>query len=146
MRAKIYIPGHLRGMKKRRNKPKRNPLRSRPKPTKSAIEALAAAGQSEDAIALRYQMRKNVLRARFADALDSGRELERVAAGEVQAEAAAQTKTDEILLDGIKSSFDSPWFDPEYGNLLFSGARTVEEAIEHCKQYGHFRVHKRDPK
>ncbi len=95
---------------------------------------MAAAGQSEDQIALYYGMHKNVLRARFIDALDRGREMERTAA----AEAGGATKTDQILLDSIKSSFKSHWFDPQDGNLLFDGARTVEEAIEHCKQFGHF--------
>ncbi len=96
---------------------------------------MAFAGQSEDAIALYYGLHKNNLRARFADALDRGRDRARDAA----AEAETPTKTDQILLDAIKASFDSDWNDPQFGNLLFDGATSIEQAIEECKQYGHFR-------
>jgi hypothetical protein len=103
-------------MKKRPNKPNKKSTRSRPKPSWAAIEAMTAAGQSEDAIALHFRLAKNTLRANYADALDAGRDRAREAALGNLIE-----KVDYCFLDVAERSFLSDWVGPQFGNELYAG-------------------------
>jgi hypothetical protein len=75
---------------------------------------MAFAGQSEDAIALYYGLHKNTLRARFAHALDRGRDRAR------KAIACDLTREEKCALNSILSAFASQWHQPG-GNLLWRG-------------------------
>jgi hypothetical protein len=93
------------------------------------VKLMAAAGLVEDQIALRLGgMDKNRLRKKYIDAIKEGRAV--AANQEAQAAAEELPRKERELLDRIERSFESHWFDDELGNLLYGGARSVEEALE----------------
>jgi hypothetical protein len=102
---------------------------------------LAAEGLSQDEISARVGIRKHALRARFIGAIKRGEaiaaERRRAAIEAADSDFALLTPDEVRLLEAIIGSFErGDWLDPDYGNLLFGGARTIEEAIEDCRQYG----------
>jgi hypothetical protein len=103
-------------------------------PTKRrhVVKKLAAMGLSGDVIAAHVGLNKNTLRARHALDLHAGREIKK--AKKEAAAAAALSKEDQKLLDCIKKSFASHWYDPELGNLIFGDTHSVAEAWEWCKR------------
>jgi len=94
------------------------------------VEQLATEGFSGDVIAARLGVNKNTLRARHALRLKAGRD----AKVEKRAAAEAVTKSERARLHAIKQSFDSHWYDPELGNLIFGGTHSVEEALAWCRE------------
>src|SRR5262249_49780813 len=97
------------------------------------VKAMAAAGLVEDQIALRIGGDKNQLRRRYIDAIKAGRNAK--VQEKVAAEAAELTKSERARLHAIKQSFDSDWYSPEHGNLIFGGTHTVEEALAWCEEH-----------
>ena len=120
---------------KTRPKPRAKlPRRYRKPPSKRRriVQALARDGYSGDVIAASLGINKNHLRSAHALDLHAGREIR---AAEEAAEAAeALSKKEQARLECIKASFDSHWYDPEYGNLLFGDTHTVEEALAWSKK------------
>lgn len=109
--------------------------------TAARVCALAAEGLSQDEISARVGIRKHALRARFIGAIKRGEaiaaERRRAAIEAADSDFALLTPDEVRLLEAIIGSFErGDWLDPDYGNLLFGGARTIEEAIEDCRQYG----------
>lgn len=98
------------------------------------VRRMAAYGLVEDQIALRLNgMDKNRLRRKYFDSIKEGRVI--ASAARMQAEAAELTRKEKECLEAVKASFESDWYDPIYGNLLFDGAHTVEEALAQCKNW-----------
>ena len=96
------------------------------------VQALARDGYNGDVIAASLGVNKNYLRSEYALDLQAGREIR---AAEEAAEAAeALSKKEQERLDCIKASFDSHWYSPEHGNLLFGDTHSVEEALAWCKR------------
>jgi hypothetical protein len=92
------------------------------------VKAMAAAGLVEDQIALRIGGDKNQLRRKYIDSIKQGR------AAKQEAEAAELTRSERARLDAIKQSFDSDWYHPKLGNLLFGCTHSVEEALAWCER------------
>jgi hypothetical protein len=105
---------------------------------RAIVRQLAAQGINGDAIAARLGVNKNTLRAEHALDLEAGRQIKAAAKEKAAGAKVTLTKDQELLMDAIESSFASHWFDPEFGNLLFHGARMIEEAIKDCQKFGHF--------
>src|SRR5262245_45084284 len=96
------------------------------------IKAMAAQGLVEDQIVARIGGDKNQLRRRYIDAVKEGRAKKRDA--QAEAEAAELNKSKRARLHAIKQSFESEFYDPEFGNLLFGGTHSVEEALAWCRE------------
>src|SRR5262249_897570 len=71
-------------------------------------------------------------RASHALALHDGRKVR--AAEKAAAEAAELSKSERARLHAIKQSFESDWYDPEVGNLIFGGTHSVAEALAWCRE------------
>ncbi len=85
-------------------------------------------------------MNKNYLRAEHALDLEAGREINAAEKKEAEANAIVLSKNEQSLLDVIRRSFaDGYWIDEDGTNLLFSDARTEQEAFQHCQSFGHFK-------
>jgi DNA-binding CsgD family transcriptional regulator len=102
-----------------------------PNKRRHIVTTLTAQGLNGDVIAARLGVNKNTLRAKHALELHAGRQIKR--AKKQRAAATQLSKKERELLAIIKASFASHWFDAEFGNLLFGGARTVQEALRWCK-------------
>jgi len=95
------------------------------------VEQLATEGISGDVIAARLGVNKNTLRARHALRLKAGRD----AKIEKRAAAEAVTRSERARLHAIKGTFDSHWYHPKHGNLIFGGTHSVEEALAWCEEH-----------
>jgi len=116
-------------------KPRTNPKGTRSQPPnnlRNFVKKLAAEGLSGDVIAARLGVNKNYLRAEYALDLHAGRQIKAAK----KTAAGALSKKERQRLDCIKVSFESDWYDPESGNLIFWGTHSVEEALEWCKRHG----------
>jgi hypothetical protein len=104
-------------------------------PTKrrNLIATLVKQGFNGDEISAKLRINKNTLRARHALELKAARAAQKREKDE--AAAAQPTKKEQELLDHIERSFASHWFDSEYGNLLYGGAHTIEEALAWVDQF-----------
>ena len=51
------------------------------------------------------------------------------------AEAAELSKSERARLAAIKGTFDSHWYAPEIGNLIFGCTHSVEEALAWCEEH-----------
>jgi hypothetical protein len=118
---------------KAKGKPSRRVVKS-PSNRRRMVKTLAAKGLSGDVIAARLGVNKNFLRAEYALDLHAGREIKW--ADKAAADAAELPRWERERLKAIKGSFQSHWYSPEHGNLLFGFTHTVEEALAWCKQYG----------
>ena len=96
------------------------------------IKAMAAQGLVEDQIVARIGGDKNQLRRQYIDAVKAGRAKKRGA--QAEAEAAQRTKSERARLHAIKQSFDSDWYSPEHGNLIFGGTHSIAEALAWCRE------------
>jgi hypothetical protein len=97
------------------------------------VKQLAAEGFSGDVIAARLGVNMNTLRAQHALHLKAGRDAK--AEKKAEAEAAALSKSERARLYAIKQSFESDWYSPEHGNLIFGGTHSVEEALAWCEEH-----------
>ena len=94
---------------------------------------MAASGLVEDQIALRLGgMDKNRLRRKYIESIKEGRAV--AAAQEVEAKAAELTRKERERLACIEGSFNSHWYSPERGNVLFGDTHSVEEALAWCRR------------
>ena len=110
-------------------------MKTRVKPAnkrRHVVKKLAAQGFNGDVIAARLGVNKNKLRAEHALDLDAGRRAK--AAEKAASAAAALSKNEQARLDCIQASFDSHWYDPKHGNLLFGDTHSVEEALAWCRR------------
>jgi len=55
-------------------------------------------------------------------------------AEKAEAEASELRKSERARLYAIKQSFESDWYDPELGNLIFGGTHSVAEALAWCRE------------
>jgi hypothetical protein len=97
---------------------------------------MAAAGLVEDQIALRLGgLDKNQLRRRYIEELKEGRTA--AAAEREQAAAEELSRKERERLECVEASFRSHWYTKEFGNDLYGGTHTVEEALAWAKANGH---------
>jgi len=99
------------------------------------VKEMAAAGLVEDQIVLRVGggIDKNRLRRTFIDSIKQGRAEKQEA--QAEAEAAELSKQEREQLERIELTFASDWYTEEHGNLLYGGARTMEEALAWVQQF-----------
>jgi len=97
------------------------------------VKALAAQGVNADVIAAHLGINKNRLRAEYALDLHTGRV--KLKKQKAAAAVAALSKQDAELLDRIRGSFASHWYTKEFGNDLYGGTHTVEDAFRWCKDF-----------
>jgi hypothetical protein len=93
------------------------------------VKAMAAAGLVEDQIALRIGGDKNSLRRKYIESIKQGRAEKQET--QAAAEAAELSRSERARLE---QSFDSDWYHPKLGNLLFGCTHSVEEALTWCEQ------------
>jgi hypothetical protein len=116
-----------------KQKPRANGVAARSQSRQSNINArikhMIASGMVEDEVSTILKIEKNRLREQHILALKAGRKiwLERKAAAAPAATARDRKQQD--LRDAIEASFLTHWYHPKLGNVLYGGARTLEEAL-----------------
>lgn len=114
---------------------KRNNRHAKHNKLAETIRRMAAEGKVEDEIAQMVGMDKNLLRAKFIDAIKLGKS----ATAASEAEDEALTVDEYHALDAITDAFSSHWHDEIDGNVIFRGtdgkcARSVADAFAAWKQ------------
>jgi hypothetical protein len=123
----------LRKKKTTRPRPGRKPKKS----TADLVADMAASGLTEDEIAQRLGVHKNVLRAQHIDSIKAGK----AAAAASEADVDSLSMEEYHWLDACTDSFNSHWQDPTDGNLLFAGtdgrgAKSILDAFRAWKLRG----------
>ena len=99
------------------------------KPVAEMVRDMAASGLVEDEIALRLNIDKNQLRARYIDAIKRGKRM----AASSKARATQLSRTEQHAINAILSTINSEWHTPD-GNDLWpglhgGGARDAPDAV-----------------
>jgi hypothetical protein len=130
-------------MKKQKQKSRqrrRKPNASQLKRQRNKVLDLTAQGKNRAVVAATLGLGVNRLREDYALELDAGREQARAARAD-EARDEALTMEEYHYLDVVTDSFNSHWFDPTHGNLLFAGsdgrgAKSILDAFRAWRKRG----------